>query len=118
MSITCLSFEVFLLTIPCTKTYSISNLLEWYITLLPFYCVKIKFSIYQMCNKSEQMLVTDSESVGYPAEEQRSNIKTVNCLFAFESGMRNCVEDSALMDHPQARNNVLESLSKVESLIR
>jgi len=64
------------------------------------------------------MLVIDNESVGYPAEEQRSNIKTINCLYAFESGMKNCVEDSALMDHHQARANVLESLNKVESLIR
>jgi hypothetical protein len=71
-----------------------------------------------MCNKSEQMLVIDSESVGYPAEEQRSNITTVNCLFAFESGMRNCIEDSALMDHKEARANIFESLNKVETLIR
>ena len=71
-----------------------------------------------MCNKSEQVLVTETESVGYPGDEQRSNITTVNCLFAFESGIRNCVEDSALMDHDQARANILDALSKVETLIR
>ena len=64
------------------------------------------------------MLVTETECVGYPVEEQRSNISSVNCLFAFETGMRNCVEDSALMDHAQARANVLEALNKVDSLIR
>jgi hypothetical protein len=71
-----------------------------------------------MCNKSEQMLVTETKHVGYPAEEQRTNIATVNCLFAFDAGIRACVQDSAIQDHPEARASVLDSLSKIDVLIR
>jgi hypothetical protein len=71
-----------------------------------------------MCNKSEQVLVTETEKVGYPAEDQRSNIATVNCLFAFDSGIRACIQDSPLQAHSKARDAVLDSLGKAEILIR
>ena len=62
--------------------------------------------------------MTDAGNVGYPGEDQKSNINVVNCLFTFDSGIRMCVQDSALLEYPEAKENVLESLAKVEVLIR
>ena len=73
---------------------------------------------FQLCNKSEQILVTDTGNVGYPGEDQKSNINVVNCLFTFDSGIRICVQESALLEYPEAKANVLDALGKVEVLIR
>lgn len=75
-------------------------------------------TVHLMCNKSEQMLITETEGAGYPADDYRSNISTVNCLFAFETGIRRCVDESALQDNSEARSVILQSLLKVEVLIK
>lgn len=71
-----------------------------------------------MCNKSELMLVFEHEGGTYPAEDHRTNIATINCLNAFDSGIRNCVEDSALQEQSQGREMIFEALAKVDTLIR
>jgi len=71
-----------------------------------------------MCNKSELMIVFDHESRTYPADDHRINIATINCLNAFDNGIRTCVEESALQDLPQGRDMVLEALAKIETLMR
>ncbi len=64
------------------------------------------------------MLVFEHDGGTYPAEDHRTNIATINCLNAFDSGIRNCVEDSALRDHPQGRETIFQALEKVETLTR
>ena len=43
-----------------------------------------------MNNKCEQVMVFDDEAsqvVGYPTDDQRTNVKVVNCLWAFKRGL-------------------------------
>ncbi len=67
-----------------------------------------------MCNKSEQMLDLDgqaSQVVGYPTDEQRKNVKVVNCLFAFYVGIESQFQTFGIASNPGG-------LADVESLIR
>ena len=54
-----------------------------------------------MCNKCEQVMIFDDEAsqvVGYPTDDQRTNVKVVNCLWAFQRGLEDILNAHKLTE--------------------
>ena len=75
-----------------------------------------------MCNKCEESMASSegkeetSQVVGYPTDNQRKNIKVINCLNAFFGHVEKIAKYQADSGNMEAREIILTSLKDIEKL--